>query len=117
MRRMRQIVALLLLVLCSAVLMCAQNSSNRITGTVCDSQCVTRSPNGDVACTADCTGGGTAVFVSDSGQLMQIENQDICKSHMGERVKMKYHMVSPATTDKEAVIQAEDFQHFTAAGG
>jgi hypothetical protein len=48
---------------------------------------------------------------------MQVENQDICKSHMGEHVKMRYHMVSPATADQEAIIQAEDFQHFNSAGG
>jgi hypothetical protein len=99
---MKRIAGLVLAVFCSAILMCAQDTSNaqkssmpkQMSGTICHANCVVQQSNlatCDQSCT-DKTGG--AVFVTDSGQVKKIANQEICKGHMEKHVKMS---VAPPT--------------------
>lgn len=111
---MTRIGGLFLLVLGSAVLMHAQSSSlaKEMNGTICDSGCVTR--QGKVAtCNPTCTKTtGVAVFVDDQGNVQQIVNQDICKSHMAKHVKMtaapEKPMIFPTEDQREYWLRIQD---------
>jgi len=77
-------------ILCAATLLFAADSNKTMkkTGAICDAQCVTK-VNGLNTCDPECTAkSGKAVFVEDSGKLMQIENQDMATPHTGKHVKM-----------------------------
>ncbi|HME32071.1 MAG TPA: hypothetical protein VKG65_04900 [Terriglobales bacterium] len=85
---MKRIAWLFLGILWSATLLLAADKTMKKTGTICDAQCVTK-VSGLNTCDSSCTAkSGTAVFVDDKGTLMQIENQDMCKSHMNQHVKL-----------------------------
>lgn len=89
---MRRIAFLFLVVLGSVMFMHAQSSANqmKLSGTICNSACVTRSEN-VATCDKDCTDkSGKAVLVDDQGDVKRISDQDqnMCKSHMGKHVKM-----------------------------
>ena len=87
---MKRITWLFLVVLGSVILMQAQSSSSpmKLKGTVCNSSCVTKVDSLST-CDKGCTDrSGPAVLVEDNGQVNNIANQDICKSHMGKHVKM-----------------------------
>jgi hypothetical protein len=118
---MKRIAGLFLLALCSAALMYAQNSSTpkEMNGTICDAECVTHSAMGNATCDPGCTiKGDRAVFVGDDGSVMQVQNQDICKSHMGKHVKMTYDPVGHATEkQREQMIRIRDLQNLNEAGG
>jgi hypothetical protein len=105
---MRRIAWLFLIVLGSAIVMHAQNSM-KLSGTVCNSACVTQVSDAST-CDRGCTDtSGKAVLVDDSGNLMKIAEQDqgMCQSHMGKHVKMTARrMERPAATASEA--QRED---------
>src|SRR5271169_2963463 len=105
---MSRIAWLFLLVLCLAVFVCAQNSSGaqEMNGTICDSQCVVQQ-GGLATCDLTCTEkSGEAVFVGDNGTVMQVANQDMCKSHMGQHVKMTAkHVDAPAERQREQWIE------------
>jgi hypothetical protein len=81
-----------LVVLGSVVVMYAQNSTQKkmtLTGTVCQSSCVTRVGNSVATCDPNCTDkSGDAVLVDEQGNVLTIANQQICSSHMGKHVKM-----------------------------
>ena len=67
-------------------------SGGMMSGWICDSGCVSQSA-GKATCDQNCTQKtGTAVFISDKGTVTQIQNQDMCQSHMGKHVKMKAKM-------------------------
>ena len=71
-------------------------------GTICNSACVVREANAPT-CDTTCTDkSGPAVFVSDSGNVQKIAEQDqpMCKSHMGKHVKMKAARV-PSLTQQD----------------
>lgn len=93
---MRRIGWMLLVVLGSAGFAFSQSSENsmgagspmKLTGTVCRSTCLAKS-NNLTTCDPLCTDkGGEAVLVDDQGEVKKISNPDMCKSHMGKRVKM-----------------------------
>src|SRR5271157_3955660 len=89
-------------ILCSAALLFAADKQMKTTGTICDAQCVTK-VSGLNTCDRECTAkSGQAVFVDDKGKLMQIENQDMCKSHMNQHVKMT---AVPSETDRERTLR------------
>jgi|SRR5271166_5946352 len=89
-------------ILCSAALLSAADKQMTKTGTICDAQCVTK-VSGLNTCDRSCTTkSGQAVFVDDKGTLMQIENQDICKSHMNQHVKMT---AVPSETNRENTLR------------
>lgn len=98
---MRRIAFLFLVVLGSVVFMHAQSSTNpmKLSGTICNSACVTRSADENVAtCDKDCTDkSGKAVLVDDQGDVKRISDQDqsMCKSHMGKHVKMSAMRMEP----------------------
>ena len=82
---MKRLVWLFLAVLCSAVLLNAED--NTMSGWVCDSKCVVQNGN-RATCDPTCTAkGDDAVFISDEGAVSTISNQDICTSHMNKHVK------------------------------
>ena len=77
-------------ILCSAALLFAadQTKTMKKTGAICDSQCVAK-VSGLNTCDPECTAkSGQVVFVENNGTLLQIENQDMAKPHMGQHVKM-----------------------------
>lgn len=105
---MKRTACLCLLFLFSAVLMYAQKSgaAREMDGTICYAACVTQ--QSDLAtCDPTCTNQtGAAVFVSDNGHVMQVANQDMCKSHMGQHVKMTAKEVKPPSeSQREQWIQ------------
>jgi hypothetical protein len=52
-----------------------------------------------------------AVFVDDEGEVRQIINQDICKSHMGKHVKMKAVPEDPKIVPtQEKWLRIQDLQ-------
>jgi hypothetical protein len=119
MTEIRRTALLLLLVLCSAVLVFAQNQQE-MNGTICNAQCVAQSPKGNPTCYPGCHGvGGPAVFVGDDGIVRDVENQDLCQSHMGKRVKMTFEPAKPPATEKqrENIIHALEIQNLNQAGG
>ena len=94
---MNRITLVLLVVFCSAALMYAQSSSaaKQMDGTICYAACVTQQSN-LATCDPTCTDNtGPAVFVSDSGSVMQVANQDMCKSRVGKHVSMTARSVKP----------------------
>jgi hypothetical protein len=85
---MKRSVWLLVGVLCLAAMVFGADKHMKKAGTICDSKCVTK-VNDLNTCDTSCTEkSGEAVFVDDAGMLMQIENQDMAKPHMGKHVKM-----------------------------
>jgi hypothetical protein len=85
---MTRLAWLFLAVLCSAVLLNAED--NTMSGWVCDSKCVVQNGN-RATCDPTCTEmGDDAVFISDEGAVLTISNQEICTSHMNKHVRAKY---------------------------
>lgn len=91
---MKRIAVLLAFVL-GSVMLYAQEKPKGVdmTGTICDSKCVTHT-GGQAACDTKCTQtGGEAVFVEDDGKVTTIANPEKVKGHMGKRVKAKAGMM------------------------
>jgi hypothetical protein len=68
----------------------AQSSTKpmKLSGTVCNSSCVTQL-NNLATCDKECTDkSGPGVLVDDKGNVMKIANQEMCRPHMGKHVKM-----------------------------
>jgi len=88
---MKRISWLFLAVLCSAILLNAEDQGNAKSGWVCNSKCVVQSA-GSTTCDPTCTEkSGDAVFISDEGTVSNISNPDTCASHMNKHVKAKYN--------------------------
>jgi len=90
---MKQATWLLAGVLCSAMLVAAQNTQSdqpqQMKGTICNSACVVQqahTPTCDPTCTEK---SGPTVFVSDSGKVHKIANQEMATPHTGKHVTMK----------------------------
>jgi hypothetical protein len=81
---MKRIALLLVIILGSATLYAQEQPKGmEMTGTICDSKCVTQSA-GQSACDLKCTQtGGDAVFVEDNGKVTKIANPDKVKGSMG----------------------------------
>lgn len=84
-------VAVLLTIMLGSVMLYAQQPTKALdmTGTICDSKCVTQS-GGQSACDSKCTQtGGDAVFIEDNGKVTKINNPEKVKGSMGKRVKAR----------------------------
>jgi CCR4-NOT transcriptional regulation complex NOT5 subunit len=67
-----------------------QGQSQQMKGTICNSACVVQQANAST-CDPNCTEkSGSTVFVSDSGTVHKIANQDMASPHTGKHVTMKY---------------------------
>src|SRR5262245_22674612 len=90
---MKRSVALCGFVLASLILLYAQDTKPmEMTGVICNSTCVSQSA-GHAACDANCADkSGSAVFVEDSGKVSKINNPDMVKGKMGQKVKVKCNM-------------------------
>ena len=97
---MKRIAPLLAIVLGSVMLYAQEKSEGtEMSGTICDSRCVTQS-SGQSACDPQCTRtGGDAVFVEDNGKVTKIANPDKVKGYMGKRVKTKSRMMKGQDED------------------
>jgi len=63
-----------------------------MSGTICDSKCVTQTHN-QAACNLKCTEkDGDAVFVDDNGKVTKIANPEKVKGYKGKHVKAKCKM-------------------------
>ncbi len=112
---MKRIAWLFLVVLGSAILMHAQSStkSTEMSGTICQSSCVSHVDN-LATCDKNCTDkSGEAVLVDDQGILHPIANQDMCRSHMGKHVKMT---AVPTEGQRERELRIEDIENDSGAG-
>lgn len=99
---MKHAVWLLLGILCSAMLLIAQDKGMKMTGTICNSACVVHQ-NNLPTCDPQCTDkSGDAVFIDDQGKVVKVANQDMCKSHMGKKVTM---MAVPTEKQREESVQ------------
>src|SRR5215469_15941666 len=95
---MKRIALLLTLVLGSAMLF-AQEKPKAIdmTGTICDSRCVTQTGS-QSACDLNCTQkSGDAVFIDDNGKATKIANPEKVKGYNGKHVKTKCKMMDDNT--------------------
>lgn len=91
---MKRIASLLTVVL-SAALLFAQETSQGVemTGTVCDSSCVTQSGT-QSACNLKCSQkSDEPVFIDDSGKLTKIANPEKVKGYKGKHIKAKCKMM------------------------
>lgn len=95
---MRVIASLLTLILGSALLVAHDMSQSvEMTGTICDSGCVSQT-GGQAACELKCSKkGGDAVFIDDNGKLTKIANPDKIKGYMGKHVKANCKMMDDGT--------------------
>jgi hypothetical protein len=107
---MRKIGALVLAVIGFTIVMCAQDMSKaqesgkakQMSGTICAAKCVAQQSN-LATCDPTCTDkSGGAVFISDSGEVKQIANQEMCKGHMGKHVKMS---AVPTESQREQALR------------
>lgn len=68
-----------------------------MTGTICDSKCVTHTGT-QSACDQSCTQkNGEAVFIQDTGTVTKIANPDKVKGYMGKHIKTKAKMMENDT--------------------
>ena len=90
-----KLIASLLTVVLSAAFLFAQEVSQSVemTGTVCDSNCVTRTGT-QPACNLKCSQkSGEAVFIDDSGKVTKIANPERVKGYKGKHIKAKCKMM------------------------
>jgi len=112
---MKRIAWLFLVVLCSAILLNAED--NAVSGWICYSKCVTQT--GDRAtCDPNCTEqSGDPVFISDQGKVTPVANPDVCASHMGKHVKARGTMQGfPQDPSKADAIRLEELVNDSGAG-
>jgi hypothetical protein len=109
--KMKRIAWMFLVVLGSVTLMQAQSSTKpmKVSGTICNSACVTKVDNLST-CDKSCNDtSGSAVLVDDQGQVKKIDNPDMCASHMGKHVKMTaMRMGQPAAAAAPTESQREE---------
>jgi hypothetical protein len=91
-----------------------KKSSNpqQMTGTICNSSCVTQVenlPTCDPTCTIDT---GDCVFVDNQGTVTKVENPDKCKGVMGKKVKIK---AAPKETEEQRQqdLRIEELEEMT----
>lgn len=90
---MKRSAALCGVLLASLILLYAQdNKPVEMTGAICYSTCINQSA-GHASCDANCNDkSGPAVFVEDNGNVTKINNPDMVKGKMGQKVKVKCTM-------------------------
>lgn len=92
---MKRIAPMLALLLCSLILsgqQAAQQEMMEMTGTICNSKCVSQSGDRSV-CDTNCKEkDGDAVFVGEDGKVTKIANPEKVKGMMGKHVKTKCKM-------------------------
>jgi len=95
---MKRIALLLTLVLGSAMLYAQEKpKAIEMSGTICDSKCVTQTGS-QSACDLNCTQkGGDAIFVDDNGKATKIANPEKVKGYKGKHVKAKCKMMEDDT--------------------
>ena len=106
---MRRMLCILLAVLGSAAFVYAQSSATpeKTTGTICLSSCIVQVDNAPT-CDPSCTSArGVAELIDDSGTVMQIANQNICRSHLGQHVK-----VTVVPTEKAREVELKQQQEY-----
>jgi len=114
---MKRLAWLFLAVLCSAILLNAEDKGRTVSGWICDSKCVVQSA-GRNTCDANCTErSGDPVFISDQGKVMAVANPDVCASHMGKHVKARGTMEGfPQDPSKADTIRLEELMNDSGAG-
>jgi len=92
--------AVLLVIVLGSMMVYAQEKPKGIdmTGTICDSKCVTQSA-GQSACDVKCTQkGGDAVFIEDNGTVTKIANPEKVKGYRGKHIKARCKMMKDQDT-------------------
>ena len=87
-------IALLLTIILGSTVLHAQEKPRMMdmSGTICDSKCVTQAGS-QAACDLNCTHkNGDAVFIDDNGKLTKIANPEKVKGYKGKHVKAKCKM-------------------------
>lgn len=87
-------ISLLLTLFLASTMLYAQEKPRMMdmSGTICDSKCVTQTGS-QAACDLNCTQkDGDAVFIDDNGKLTKIANPDKVKGYKGKHVKAKCKM-------------------------
>ena len=117
---MKRLAWLFLAVLCSAILLNAED--NTMSGWVCDSKCVVQN-NNRATCDPACTErSGDTVFISDEGAVSTVSNPDVCASHMNKHVKIKasemrpVHQQQTTEQERENLIRIMEIQDESGAG-
>ncbi len=117
---MKRITWLFFAVLCSAILLNAED--NTMSGWICDSKCVVQVAGANT-CDRGCTDrSGKAVFISDQGAVSAVSNQDVCASHMNKHVKIKasemrpVHQQQTTEQERENLIRIMEIQDESGAG-
>jgi len=89
---MKRLLVLMALVVGITTLLSAGEKSkpSQMSGIICDQKCVKQDASGKSACDSSCTEqSGEAVLVDNEGKAWKVTNPDICKGHMGKKVKVK----------------------------
>ena len=95
---MKRIALLLTLVLGSMLYAQEKPKAIDMTGTICDSKCVTQT-DGKSACDLSCTQkDDDAIFVDDNGKATKIANPEKVKGYKGKHVKAKCKMMEDKDT-------------------
>jgi hypothetical protein len=111
-KNMRRMMLLCVAVLCFTGLLYSQDASSKsqsheMSGTICNSACVTKADNLST-CDTNCTDkSGECVFVDDSGNVKKIENQAMAMPHQGKHVKVKAVKV-PTEKEREEEVRLLD---------
>jgi predicted small secreted protein len=114
---MKRFAWLFLAVLCSAVLVNAED--NTMSGWVCDSKCVVQNDN-RATCDPTCTErSGDDVFVSDEGAVSAISNPEVCTSHMNKHVTATFSQELQKNLDKarQNTIRIQELRDAGGIGG
>ncbi len=93
---MKRIAWLLVPISCLSIFLFAQsqnssdkNQTHEMTGWVCNAKCVTQNA-GAPTCDTNCSeAAGPVVFVNNTGQVLQISNQEKAQPMAGKMCKMK----------------------------
>jgi DNA replicative helicase MCM subunit Mcm2 (Cdc46/Mcm family) len=112
---MQRITWLFLVILCSAILLNAEDKGNTMSGWVCDSKCVVQSAD-RATCNLNCTERSEdAVFINDQGKVLQISNPASCSSHMNKRVKATaiYKDQGKTKQDRQQMIRIQELRDDT----
>jgi hypothetical protein len=97
---MRRMALLLVAMLCTGIVAYADDmgkgkddgKSTAMTGWLCNSKCI-KTSGSKHTCDKTCTATeGDVVFIDGNGQVDNIANQDMVKSHTGKKVKMMAEM-------------------------
>ena len=109
---MKRAASLLLTVLCSSLLLHAQDQDKAagmvdMTGQVCRSTCV-KTDAGTSTCDASCKDkSGAMVFLDDKGKVWTIKDPKVVKKEMmGKKVKATGKMMDGDTFDIQHIVQA-----------